>query len=79
MTMDGNVMRMRAIAAVDIPAGETVTLGSSGYHVMLIDLARPLVAGSTVPLTLTFEKSGTLDVVADVEAAAGPGKAAHGH
>jgi periplasmic copper chaperone A len=79
MTMDGNVMRMRAIGALDIPAGATVTLGSSGYHVMLIDLARPLAAGSTVPLTLTFEKSGTLDVVADVEAAAGPAKAAHGH
>ena len=79
MTMDGNVMRMRAIAALDIPAGATVTLGSSAYHVMLIDLARPLAAGSTVPLTLTFEKSGTLDVVADVEAPAGPGKAAHGH
>jgi len=79
MTMDGNVMRMRAIAALDIPAGAAVTLGSSGYHVMLIDLARPLAAGSSVPLTLTFEKSGTLDVVADVEAPAGPGKAAHGH
>ena len=79
MTMDGNVMRMRAITALDIPAGATVTLGSSGYHVMLIELARPLAAGSTVPLTLTFEKSGTLDIVADVEPAVGAGKAAHGH
>ena len=78
MTMDGNLLKMRAIAALDIPAGGTVTLGTGGYHVMLIDLARPLAKGDSVPLTLTFDKAGTIDVVADVEAVGAAAKPAHG-
>jgi copper(I)-binding protein len=68
MSMEGNLMKMRAIPALDIPAGATVTLGSGGYHVMLVNLAHPLTVGSSVPLTLTFEKAGSIDVSAPVEA-----------
>jgi copper(I)-binding protein len=68
MTMDGNLMKMRAIAALDIPAGSTVTLGSGGYHVMLIGLRRPLAVGDQLSLSLTFEKAGTIQVSAYVEA-----------
>ncbi len=83
MTMDGTLMKMRPVAGIDIPAGGQIVLGTGGYHVMLIDLARPLAAGDKVPLTLTFERAGTVDIVADVEpagarGAAAPG-AAHGH
>ena len=59
MTMDGNVMRMRAITGLDIAPGAKVTLGSSGYHVMLVGLAKPLAVGDRFPLTLTFEKAGS--------------------
>jgi periplasmic copper chaperone A len=69
MTMDGNVMRMRAVGAVDIPPHAITALKPGGYHVMLLDLKRPLAAGETVPLSLTFEKAGTIDVTARVEAA----------
>ena len=83
MTMDGTLMKMRPVAGIDIPAGGQVVLGSGGYHVMLIDLARPLAAGDKVPLSLTFERAGTIDVVADVEPAAARGApaqgTAHGH
>jgi copper(I)-binding protein len=75
MTMDGNIMRMRNVPSLDIPPGAKVTLSPGGSHVMLVDLAHPLVAGGQVPLTLTFEKAGTIDVTADVEAA--PGAQAH--
>jgi periplasmic copper chaperone A len=68
MTMDGNLMKMRAIPALDIPPGATVPLGSGGYHVMLVNLAHPLTVGSNVPLTLTFERAGSIDVSAPVEA-----------
>ncbi|HJU21741.1 MAG TPA: copper chaperone PCu(A)C [Casimicrobiaceae bacterium] len=71
MTMDGNVMRMRAVPALDIPAGASVALRPGGYHVMLMGLAHPLIRGASVPLTLTFEKAGTIDVVADVSDAQG--------
>lgn len=55
MVMDGNVMRMRAIAALDIPAGKPVELKPGSYHVMLMDLKSPLEKGANVPLTLVFQ------------------------
>src|SRR5205823_8427724 len=67
MSMEGNVMRMRAISAVDVPPHATTTLKPGGYHIMLLDLTRPLVPGEAIPLTLTFERAGTIDVTARVE------------
>ncbi len=55
MAMDGNVMRMRAIPALDIPAGKPVELKPGSYHVMLMDLKNPLEKGVNVPLTLVFQ------------------------
>ena len=52
MAMQGGVMKMRAIAALDLPAGKTVELKPGGFHVMLFELKRQIVAGETVPLTL---------------------------
>jgi hypothetical protein len=54
MKMDNDVMRMRAIPALDLPAGKTVALKPGGYHVMLMELKQALPQGSTVPLTLTL-------------------------
>jgi periplasmic copper chaperone A len=67
MTMNGTLMKMRAVSALDIPPGSTVILGTGGYHVMLTGLRQPLTVGEKVPLTLTFEKAGGLDVSAYVE------------
>ncbi|MFY9476643.1 MAG: copper chaperone PCu(A)C [Aquabacterium sp.] len=55
MTMDGNVMRMRPVDGLDLPAGQTVELKPGGHHLMLMALKRPLTAGSTVPLVLRFK------------------------
>lgn len=52
MKMEGNVMRMRAIDALDLPAGQAVELKPGGYHVMLMDLKAALPKDTTVPLTL---------------------------
>ena len=54
MKMEGDVMKMRALAKLELPAGRTVELKPGGYHLMLQDLKQPLVQGSTVPLTLLF-------------------------
>ena len=54
MKMEGDVMKMRAMAKLELPAGRTVELKPGGYHLMLQDLKQPLVQGSTVPLTLSF-------------------------
>jgi periplasmic copper chaperone A len=54
MTLEGGVMRMRAIDSLALPAGKTVELKPGGYHVMLLDLAQPLKEGDSVPVVLTF-------------------------
>ena len=55
MSMDKDVMRMRPIPALDLPAGKTVTLKPGSYHVMLMNLKEPLPLDSHVQLTLLFE------------------------
>jgi len=75
MSMDGNVMRMRAVSGIDLPAGRSVDLKPGGFHVMLMDLKQVLKAGETVPLTLVIEGAGqtreTLQVRATVRAVDG--------
>ncbi|MBI4741005.1 MAG: copper chaperone PCu(A)C [Betaproteobacteria bacterium] len=55
MKMENGVMKMRAIARLDLPAGKPVKLGPSGYHVMLMGLKQQLGKGGSVPLTLKVE------------------------
>ncbi|GMV02639.1 MAG: copper chaperone PCu(A)C [Burkholderiaceae bacterium] len=57
MALENNVMRMRAIDALALPAGKAVKLESGGYHLMLMQLKGPLTAGETVSLELVFEHS----------------------
>ena len=69
MKVAGGVMKMREIAGgLAIPANGAVALKPGGYHVMLIGLKKPLKAGETVQLTLTFEKAGKVAVSAPVKA-----------
>ena len=55
MEMQGQTMRMHAVEAIELPAGQTVNLASGGYHIMLLDLKRQLKDGEQVPLTLTVQ------------------------
>jgi copper(I)-binding protein len=55
MKMEGDVMKMRALPVLDLPAGQTVELKPGGYHIMLLDLKAPLAKDTTVPVTLTFK------------------------
>jgi copper(I)-binding protein len=75
MTMGGGVMVMRSIDEVPIPAGTTVELKPGGFHVMLMELRKPLAKGDKVPVTLIFRgadgKKSTLEVKAEVRAMAG--------
>lgn len=70
MKMENNVMKMAPIARLEIPSGKTVELKPGGYHVMMIDILRPLKKGETVPINLTFagrgKKTWTVEVKAEV-------------
>lgn len=80
MAMENDVMKMRELEdGLAIPAGETVMLQPGGYHVMFMDLAGPLVAGESVPVTLTFETSGDVEVVMPIINMMGKKMGGHGH
>jgi copper(I)-binding protein len=69
MQMDGSVMRMRELAkGLDIPPGATVMLKPGGYHIMFMELKAPLAKDAKVPVTLVFEKAGSIDIQLDVQA-----------
>ena len=79
MKLENDIMKMRAVPVLDLPAGQTVRLKPGGYHVMLMDLKAPLAKDSTVPVTLRFKNAkgveSTLDLVLPVGLAA-PGAVA---
>lgn len=68
MSMEGNVMKMREVGSIDIKPTEKIAMQpGNGYHIMLIGLSQPLKAGDKIPMTLTFEKAGKLEVSVYVE------------
>lgn len=63
MKIAEGVMRMRPVnGGIPIPSGGSVELAPGGYHIMFIGLKKRLVAGETVPVTLRFERAGTVKV-----------------
>lgn len=82
MAMEGDMMKMRAVTGLDLPAGKLVELKPGGYHVMLMDLKQPIKAGDAVPLTLVVEtrdkKRETIEVSATAQAM-GAAMPAKGH
>ena len=82
MAMQGDVMKMRAIESLALPAGQPVQLKPGGHHIMLLDLKAPLAEGATVPLTLLFKdaagKSGKIELQVPVGAVTTPA-GGHGH
>ncbi len=72
MTMDNDVMGMKQVQSVDLPAGKAVSLDPNGYHVMLMKLKQQVKEGEQVPLTLVIEdakgQKQTLEIKAPVRA-----------
>ncbi len=65
--LENGMMMMRELRdGMPLPAGQTVALQPGGNHIMLLAVEQPMVAGQTVPLTLTFEKAGEREVSAPV-------------
>lgn len=83
MVMEQDVMKMRAIPRLDLPAGKAVDLKPGGYHIMLMGLSKPLKKGDIVPLTLKLEgrdkKLSTLEVKVEVRELTAPPVMEHMH
>ena len=70
MKMENHVMKMRAVDALNLPAGKGVDLKPGGYHVMLMDLKAQVKVGDSVPLTLVFEGKDKKREMLEVKASA---------
>ena len=83
MKVVDNVMKMREVPGLDLPAGKAVELKPGGYHVMLMDLPAQVKEGSTVPLSLVIEgkdgKRETVQVQAQARAVSASAAPAGGH
>jgi len=79
MRMEGDVMRMRQVDAIELPAGGSVELKPGGMHLMFVELKAPLKAGDKFPLVLRFEKAGEVTVTVNVEAPKADAAPPHEH
>jgi hypothetical protein len=60
--MDGDIMRMRPVSQIDVPANGSVELRPGGLHIMLIGLKQDLNDGDMVNLTLTLQNAGEIQL-----------------
>ena len=87
MAMDNDVMRMRQVEKIELPAGKAVELKPGGYHIMLLGLDKQVEEGSSVDITLQIQNAAgqkeDVKVIAPVRALnskAGQGhQGGHGH
>ena len=73
------VMKMQRVESLTIEPGATVTFAPGSYHLMLFNLARPLAAGDSYPLTLQFANTGEVEVQVNVQADDEPSSAQEEH
>ena len=64
--MEGDVMVMRQVDGLEIPARGKVELKPGSYHIMLIGIRRDLKPGDMVELLLLFERAPTETIQAEV-------------
>ena len=76
--MNGSMMTMRQVQAVEVPAQGEVRFEPEGLHVMLFGLKRPLVGGERFPLVLVFEAAGELEVPVEIKGVGASGGTDHG-
>ena len=70
MRMDGDVMKMRPVDALPLPAGKPVELKAGAYHMMLMGLKKPVKFGDVVPITLVVEDAAGERQTVEVKATA---------
>ncbi len=60
--IEDGVAKMRPVEALEVAPGAPTVLQPGGLHIMLMGLKAPLEEGGLFPLTLTFERAGTVEV-----------------
>lgn len=78
-TKDGVMTMHQVEGGVEIPAKGKVTLAPGGYHIMFMGLKDGFKEGGKVPVTLTFEKAGTVETFLHVLPVGSGGPEKHDH
>lgn len=63
---ESGMMGMKRVASLTVPANGSVELAPGGYHIMILQLVEPLVAGEDIPITLSFADGDEVQVIAEV-------------
>ena len=83
MVMEGDVMKMRALDSLPLPAKKPVSLGEDGNHLMMIGLKKPLKAGHKLPFAMTVKfadgKTAVIRVLAVIKPLATTSSEGHEH
>ncbi len=66
--IDDNTMMMRKVPVLPLPPGGRLELSPQGAHIMMMELRQPLKAGESFPMTLVFEKAGSVEIAVPVRA-----------
>jgi copper(I)-binding protein len=68
MKTENDVIKMRKIiGGLEIPAKDFTELKHEGYHIMFMNLLKPMIRGETHEGTLYFEKAGNVKVIFTIE------------
>jgi hypothetical protein len=68
MKTENDVIKMRKIkGGIEIPAKGFIELKHKGYHIMFLNLLKPMIRGETHEGTLYFEKAGNVKVIFIIE------------
>jgi copper(I)-binding protein len=81
MSMENNIMKMREIPSIPVPANGKVSMqrgNPQGYHLMLMNLNNPLKEGDKFPVTLIFKQAGEQNITVEVKSQKGGGHGGHG-
>lgn len=62
IVQEADVMKMRQLTHLDLPAGKALALAPGGLHLMLLGLKQPMIAGQSFPLELEFKQAGKQQV-----------------
>ena len=72
MKMENDVMRMRPLEQLALPAGKKVNLKPGGYHLMLMGLKNQIKVGDVIPLRLVFQDKNKKQHFVDIKVIAKP-------
>lgn len=65
--LEGCFTHSPQVEAIEVSPGKRTVLDPGGLHIQLVGVHQKLVKGETIPLTLTFEKAGNVEIEVPIQ------------